>query len=203
MFTPYDLEELDVFLSSATDVVPYITVARDNAPPGSIALRHDIDHSLEKAHRFAQWESLRGYRSSYFILTTADYWNGDANDFAMLDDIIDMGHEVGFHNDAMNAPGVDGDVSKAAKYINEQIDILESGLSKHYSILGCADHGGSPHKNPDLWGFYDPAVFAFEYEAYQLQKSTNTYISDNQGRWRSPLEHAQTFMLVHPTWWPV
>lgn len=202
-FTSYDLEELDVFLAGATDVVPYITVARRNSPPGSIALRHDIDHSLEKAHRFAQWEALRGYRSSYYVLTTADYWKADANDFALLDDMIEMGHEIGFHNDAMNAPGVEGDVVKASEYIKEQLYIIEKGLKKHYSLLGVADHGGSPYKNPDLWDWYDPESIGFEYEAYQLQKTSNTYISDNQGKWRSSLKHAQTFMLIHPTWWPV
>ena len=80
---------------------------------------------------------------------------------------------------------------------------IEDSLSTDYSLLGIADHGGSPHTNGDIWNHYTPEYFGFEYEAYQLQKTANTYISDNQGKWRSPLKHAQTYMLVHPTWWPV
>lgn len=202
-FTPYDLDELDAFLSKATEVVPYISVSRGNALPGSIAMRHDIDHSLEKAHRFALWEESRGYRSSYYVLTTASYWSGSKENFKLLDEMVDMGHEIGFHNDAMNAPNIDGEVTAAHNYILKQLEVFEEGLTRHYSLLGVADHGGSPYKNGDLWDWYDPQTFGFEYEAYQLQKSTNTYISDNQGKWRSPLKFAQTFMLVHPTWWPV
>jgi hypothetical protein len=198
-FTAFDLEDLDNFLSDS-DTCTYIDVARGDVGIGEIALRHDVDHSIEKAHRFAEWESTRNYRSTYFILTTAPYYD-DPNLSTYLNEMIEMGHEIGFHNDALCA--VDGDVVAAAEYILHHKKKIEQSLSKHYSLLGVADHGGSPHTNGDIWNHYTPEYFGFEYEAYQLQKTANTYISDNQGKWRSPLKYAQTFMLIHPTWWPV
>jgi hypothetical protein len=202
-FTKDDLEDLDAFLMRATQIVPYIDVARGVAPAGSIALRHDVDHSIEKALLFAEWEAKRGYCSTYYVLHSADYYQHDrANTYACCKQIILMGHELGFHNDALCAVG--GDVVEAAGLIIEERQRLqEAMLPTHYSVLGIADHGGSPFTNGDIWNTYTPESLGFEYEAYQLQKTANTYISDNQGTWRSPLKHAQTFMLVHPTWWPV
>ena len=199
-FTHDDLIDLKDFLMGFNRTVPYIAVARDAAYPGDIALRHDVDHSIVKAHKFAEWEYANGFRSTYFILTTADYYNDPALP-NYLNDMISWGHEIGFHNDALCA--MDGDVVAAADYIHHHKKKIEDSLSTHYSLLGIADHGGSPHTNGDIWNHYTPEFFGFEYEAYQLQRSANTFISDNQGKWRSPLKHAQTYMLIHPTWWPV
>jgi hypothetical protein len=205
-FTDEDLEELNEFLQTATKVVPYTDVVRGYAPPGSIAMRHDIDHSLSKAHAFAMWEHDRGYKSSYYVLTTAPYWTKyetHEEEFILLNSMIEMGHEVGFHNDCMNAPGVDGNPDKALGYLLQQRKYIHDHITPNYLMTGVADHGGAPHTNGELWEHYPPEAAGFEYEAYQLQKTANTYISDNQGTWRSPLVHAQTYMLVHPTWWPV
>ena len=198
-FTQTDLEDLEDFLTQP-GTSRYINVARGNSRPGEVALRHDVDHSIEKAHRFAKWEYDRGFVSTYFILTTADYYL-DPNLGNYLSDMVEWGHEIGFHNDALCY--MDGDVVAAAAYISQEKSAIEELIEHHYSLLGIADHGGSPHTNGDIWNHYTPEYFGFEYEAYQLQKTANTYISDNQGKWRSPLKHAQTYMLVHPTWWPV
>jgi len=200
-FTQDDLLDLEKFLKTATEVVPYINVSRGEAKPGSIAMRHDIDHSIEQAYNFALWEHQRGFKSTYFVLTTAPYYEDKVTLFDHLNSMIALGHEIGFHNDAMCH--VDGDPLRASDYIIDERKTIQDGLKHHYSLLGVADHGGAPHDNTEIWEHYPPESFGFEYEAYQLQHSTNTYISDNQGRWRNPLEHAQTFMLVHPTWWPV
>jgi hypothetical protein len=199
-FNDQDLIDLKDFLNESAGTVPYIAVSRDQAFPGEIAIRHDVDHSIEKAHRFAHWEYERNFMSTYFILTTAPYYDDPAL-AGYLDDMISWGHEIGFHNDALCA--MDGDIVAAAGYIEMHKYKIEQSLSKHYSLLGIADHGGHPFPNGDIWNHYTPQDLGFEYEAYQLQKTANTYISDNQGTWRSPLKHAQTYMLVHPTWWPV
>ena len=200
-FTEHDLSDLRDFLLTAPAVVPYIDVQRGVSPPGAIAMRHDIDHDITKALSFARWEEDNGFRSSYFVLTTAPYYEDKTILFECLNEMVKLGHEIGFHNDALCY--MDGDVVAAAEYIFTERKAIQDGLDVHYSLLGIADHGGAPHANGDIWEHYTPESLGFEYEAYQLQKTANTYISDNQGRWRSPLKHAQTYMLCHPTWWPV
>ena len=200
-FNTADLDELRDFLFTAPAVVPYIDVQRGVAPTGAIAMRHDIDHSITKALDFARWEEDNGFRSSYFVLTTAPYYADKTILFECINEMVMLGHEIGFHNDALCH--MDGDVVAAAEYIITERKAIQEGLNVHYSLLGIADHGGAPHSNGEIWDHYTPEALGFEYEAYQLQKTANTYISDNQGRWRAPLKHAQTFMLVHPCHWPV
>jgi hypothetical protein len=89
-FTEDDLDNLDAFLKTATAVVPYIDVQRNNAPPGSIAMRHDVDHDINKALRFAEWEAERGYRATYFILHTAQYWSDDPNTEECVQRLVDL-----------------------------------------------------------------------------------------------------------------
>jgi pyruvate dehydrogenase complex dehydrogenase (E1) component len=101
----------------------------------------------------------------------------------------------------MNA--VDGDVVAAASVLLAAKAELRNWIEEHYSILGIADHGGSPHSNGDIWEHYTVESLGFEYEAYQLQRSTTTLLTDNRGQWQRPPKHAQTFMLIHPIWWPV
>lgn len=200
-FTESDLIEFEDFLNYTSAVVPYIDVARGLAPPGSIAMRHDVDHDIVKARRFAEWEELRGFRSSYYILTTAGYYNDKEVLFNCLDAMIDMGHEIGFHNDALSA--MDGDVIAAADHIRVERKVIEDGLYRHYSLLGVADHGNRSHVNSDIWKHFTPEALGFEYEAYKLQRSSKTYISDNRGEWSSPLSVVQTYVLTHPIWWPI
>ena len=196
-FNQLSLDNLNKFLASATAVVPYKEAADGTAPPGSVAMRHDVDHDIEKALQFAEWEHHYGYRSTYFLLHSANYYtNNPGFDSAILY-LRELGHEIGLHNDALCA--CDGNLGDAVITIQNELNYLRN----FYPVVGIADHGGSPFKNGDIWNSYTPAQFTLEYEAYQLQKTANTYISDNQGTWRAPLKHAQTFMLIHPIWWSV
>jgi hypothetical protein len=52
----------------------------------------------------AQWEAERGYRSTYFILHTAPYWQDKDTLQASLEVIADCGHEIGFHINAITKP---------------------------------------------------------------------------------------------------
>jgi hypothetical protein len=66
-----------------------------------IALRHDVDNAISPAVAMAQWEAERGYRSTYFILHTAPYWQDKDTLQAALEVIADCGHEIGFHINAI------------------------------------------------------------------------------------------------------
>lgn len=65
--------------------------------PDLVALRHDVDHSIDVALEMAFWEHDHGVRSTYFILPGTTYWNEDLRLVEKCLQIQDFGHEVGLH----------------------------------------------------------------------------------------------------------
>lgn len=205
-FTVDDLNTLERFLWGLR-VVPLIEAAEGD--DYDIALRHDVDHSIEKAMRFATWEHNRGIRSTYFLLHTAPYWQ-DWRSLVRVAHMMElMGHEVGIHHDALGEVvreyGADADAPDelACGILVEAIGRLRSeGLT----IRGAAAHGSGSADNVEFMRRVTPERFDLAYEAYLLKRETSDYISDNRGRWRSPLVHTPgrpAQVLVHPIHWPV
>ena len=73
-FRPDDLVALDGLLEQATAVVTMAEIHAGVSDPRIIGLRHDVDNVIEPAVEFALWEAERGYRSTYFVLHSAPYW---------------------------------------------------------------------------------------------------------------------------------
>lgn len=198
-FGPLDLTRLEAFLSEHTKVQPLRDFAAGNHAHDVLSLRHDVDHSAEHAIRFAEWEHERGINSSYYLLPTAGYYAADAKDAAVT--LETLGHEVGIHNDAMCAAA--GDHLKALALLREWVEEMRSW---RVAVTGCADHGGHPHSNVDLWRVHghQPAEVGLDYEAYLLHQQQTHYISDSGGKWNGPLERRSdrpTHLLVHPEHW--
>lgn len=206
-FRKEDLDALERFLEGRK-VVPLIEAA--NGYPYDVAMRHDVDHDIHKALRFAAWESERGTRSTYFILHTAPYWSDKALVPKVAHEMEAMGHEVGIHHDA---------AGEAARRLGKKADerdldelacnILANSIgwlrATGLTIKGAAAHGSGDADNVAFIERATPEQFGLVYEAYVLMRGTN-YISDNHGYWRSPLEHVDgkpAHVLVHPEHWPV
>src|SRR5690606_22479204 len=75
--------------------VTVATLARD-ASPDFVALRHDVDYDIDVALEMAHIEHDLGYRSTYYLLHTAPYWN-DAEFIDKSLKLQEYGHEVGLH----------------------------------------------------------------------------------------------------------
>lgn len=206
-FSTLDLNILDQFLKDK-DVVPLFDIVDDEPDPLCVAMRHDVDHSIEHALKFAQWEHARGYRSTYFVLHTAWYYRNDWQKTVHYAKAIQAhGHEIGFHNDSIGEALRRNGNTEAGALAKEIIyDELEKWVEAGFDMRGIADHGGGyPELQAYFWEKYQPRDFGFEYEAYQLMAGQN-YISDNRGKWNAPLqviEGKQTHMLVHPCHWPL
>ena len=97
--------------------LPFVTVA-DSASLAEphVALRHDVDWSIENAYAMAIVEHQLGIRSSYYLLhpdgrvTSRNYF-GQVSDGRLAIDpqlfdwaarLMDLGHEVGLHNDLIS-----------------------------------------------------------------------------------------------------
>jgi hypothetical protein len=137
-FNLNDLEDLDtLFMSKAERVVPLCEVVAGDRAPNVIGMRHDCDNtdSLRIATHLAAWEQERGYRSSYYILHSAPYW--DAPGFEdHLDEIASCGHEIGIHVNALAQSFRTG--RHPDEILSEALDRLR-GLG--YDVVGAAGHG--------------------------------------------------------------
>jgi hypothetical protein len=215
-FTQADADALVAFLRSA----PVRPMREAWSGEAGIYLRHDIDHNIEHAVAFAEWEAALGIRASYYVLHTAWYYEDEAMVRRGMERLVELGHEVGLHQDAVaeawrrgsRSAGPDasvmpaGDCAVAADIVRAELDRLRRW---GFEIVGSATHGTHLWReaqitNSFLWAAgYVPADFGLQYEAYQLHRRAH-YISDNRGAWSEPLrlEGDQTHILTHPCHWP-
>jgi hypothetical protein len=105
-----------------------------NTTNNAIALRHDIDHSIDVALEMAYWESSKGIKATYFILDTAQYFS-DPRILEKCYQIQEFGHEVGIHLNSITRwfeCGDDpySDLKKQLLYFREA-GIKVSGTSAH------------------------------------------------------------------------
>jgi hypothetical protein len=203
----------------AREVVPLREFARGT---GDLALRHDVDVRLDSALELARLEHERGLRATYFLLHTAPYWN-DAELVPRLRRLVELGHEIGFHNDLVTLERVHGGDPRTA--LEEALARLRAAGAE---VVGVAAHG-SPwchrlgfHNNYVFAGWdekvpgfpstevaqkLDPAEFGLEYEAYHVPR--DAYSSDSSfvdGRRAHPADFDlepghRAIVLVHPCHW--
>jgi hypothetical protein len=212
-FEADDLAELDErLLSRATGVVsmgqiheqPYLIGEDEQA----IGMRHDVDNAIEPAVELARWEATRGYRSTYFVLHTAPYWDSPSLQWD-LEEIAMCGHEIGIHTNALVeslATGLDPDLILAAA-----ITRLRSWGHEIRGVVGHGDNGcyradgsiafandeqfvecarpelGAPDRILGHRRRLRPrplADFGLEYESLRLGRAL--YLSDSGGVWRPP-----------------
>jgi hypothetical protein len=117
-------------------------------------IRHDVDHSIERALAIASVEKQNGYHSTYFLLPPGSYpgKDGHVNYYGTIDSsgtishdntladnckkLIDLGHSIGFHSDIV-ALSLSTGVSPA-NLIEREVDWFEKqGLT----LKGTASHG--------------------------------------------------------------
>ena len=226
-FRPEDLVALDGLLEQATAVVTMAEIHAGATDPRIVGLRHDVDNVIEPAVRFAEWEAERGYRSTYFILHTAPYWQDKPKLERSLELIAGYGHEIGIHNNALAEWTRTG---RDPRLVLVEAIVELNGYG--YEVTGTVAHGdGDCYDNqgrllfvndqmfsecvrPECSRAASPrcasplASFGLDYDANWLERGA--YISDSGGRWSAPGFDlvAQEFpfpgqlhMLVHPDWW--
>lgn len=231
-FTSTDLDDLDsMILDKALAVVPMRDIAAGTDHPSVIGLRHDVDNEIESSVEFARWEAERGYRATYFILHTAPYWNDKTLLRKSLEFIVECGHEIGLHNDAVSEAILTKRDPRIllAEAVGELRDygFEVTGTVAHGSHLCYATDGTVRYVNDELFvecprpsvGTPNRSVagvelrqsplsaFGFTYEAGWLHRGA--YLSDSGGAWSQPFAQiadgfpfaGQLHLLVHPCWW--
>jgi hypothetical protein len=207
---------------------------------GGLILRHDIDKDLDAAVRMAELEAgIDGNlnramfehgnhpvcRSTYFVLNTrtSGYWGSDGMEDALLY-IEELGHEVGWHNNAITEHIETG--KPILSCIRDPLDQLR-GLG--LKITGSAAHGDRLCKklgymNYNVFGFRSRGWkywdshevtnmkddFDLDYEAYHVPY--DNYLADGYQGWNTenisnpmiyPSWCKRTQVLIHPHLWRI
>jgi hypothetical protein len=203
-----------------------------------IILRHDIDKDIDKAVRMAEIEAgIDGnqnralfehgdhpiLKSTYFVLNTrtSGYWGSHEMNDALLY-IQNLGHEIGWHNNAITEHLETGKEIHAC--IRDPLNYLRNlGLR----ISGSAAHGdrlckkyrymnynvfGFPSKGWDFWDI--PALkmedFGLTYEAYHVPY--DGYLADCHEGWNNRHNNSipntgshdgRIQIIIHPQNWRI
>lgn len=165
-----------------------------------VILRHDIDFSLEAARDIARIEADMGIVAHYFILLRTEFYNVcSPSDLIILEEIRDLGHEIGLHFDAAQ---YDNQMDVIQKAVRRECEILETIVSVPVKSISfhrpAKSLQGIPNRLADRMHAYQPQFF-----------SDISYFSDSQGAFRfgHPLDSdafrrkAAMQLLTHPIWW--
>lgn len=147
----------------------------DNPEDLSLILRHDVDRYPGNALKMASIENEMGIKATYYFRIKRTVFKKD-----IMQKIIDMGHEIGYHYEdlAINK----GDFSNAIHSFKSNLRTF----NKLYPIKTICMHGSpiSPWDNKRLWDRYD-------YKEYGIIGDLNLdidfdevfYITDNGFGW--------------------
>lgn len=143
-----------------------------------VALRHDVDWSIEQACAMAALEHQLGIRSTYYLLHP-DGLLTDRNYFGQVEDgrlviaptlfdwagrLLDMGHEVGLHNDLITL------ALATRRQPGEFLDqIVEEFTRRGIPLVGSAAHGSRicreiGYMNYQIFGDLQTAQVAVDYQ---------------------------------------
>lgn len=185
------------------------------APPAMgrvFAIRHDVDHDLDLAVRFAEMEHEAGIRSCYFLLHSAMYWVPCSEMLKRAKRLVELGHEVGIHVDAVTTQHATG------RHAGDVLDSSLRVLREAVEVTGAAQHGAPScythlYRNAEMFSEFDPErheggemhaarvaegrpllrekflrqrpleSFGLHWEAY-LTLRHDHYVSDSGGSWR-------------------
>lgn len=164
----------------------------------NIFLRHDIDNDISAAHRMARLESGLGVHATYLVMLRSSNYNpAEGRNIRMLQQMAEMGHDLGLHFSLVDHPKP-GRAEDLAGLIRRDAELLGSLLGCPIPVFGFhnpADDGQYKIEVPGLVNTYAAEFFD---EAY--------YLSESNMRWRkgcpcetlSACSHHRVQLLVHP-----
>lgn len=138
---------IDAALKAGYDLMPVVDWLHEPRKDGKILLlRHDVDRWPQNALAVAEIEARRNVRSTFYFRTVGSAFNP-----AIIRQISDLGHEVGYHYE---------DFYTAAYVPERAIALFERNLTKLRRIADIRTivmHGSplSRYNNMELWKHYD------------------------------------------------
>jgi hypothetical protein len=158
---------------------PTLTLAKyfssHNLPERFVIIRHDVDRKLMNSLRTARIEHELGIMSTYYFRMNDNVFRPE-----IIQEIEDMGHEVGYHYEVLGK--AKGNYEKAIKLFEYEL----SEFRKICDIRTISMHGNplSRYDDRELWKTYNFKNFGILGEAYLSVGNGINYFSDT-GRWNS------------------
>lgn len=164
-------------------------------------LRHDIDMDIKKALKIAIIEHYKGVSSNFFVLLRTDLYNIFSKESqSILNQISEMGHQIGLHFD------------ESMYDIQENYETIESSIRKEINILEQI-----LNRKVNMVSMHRPSAFTlngnFEFEGL-INSYSNIYfkdlkyLSDSRMCWKENVEeiinrkmYSKLHILTHPIWY--
>lgn len=140
-----------------------------------VALRHDVDRRPAFALRMAILEHSLDIRGTYYFRIVPA-----SNKPAIISDIVELGHEIGYHYEDLSIER--GDREKAFSRFISNLEYFR----KFYPVKTCCMHGSPMSKwdNRDLWRSYSYKQQGIIAEPYlDLNYNNILYLTDTGRRW--------------------
>jgi hypothetical protein len=140
-----------------------------------VVLRHDVDRLPKNALRIAHLENRLGIKASYYFRIVKESY--DEN---IIRQIIDMGHEVGYHYENLSLCRGNYELS----IMNFKLNLEK--FRKIYPVKTICMHGSpfSKYDNKKIWEKYDYRVYGIIAEPYfDIDYDEVFYITDTGRSW--------------------
>ncbi|MBE7061007.1 MAG: hypothetical protein E7382_00550 [Clostridiales bacterium] len=98
-----------------------------------VILKHDVETNVKSAFKIAEIESKHGHRGVYYVQA---YLLDEENNVELLRKMQDMGHEISYHYDVMDANG--GDIALAIEDFEEKREKFEKN---DFHLITLCQHG--------------------------------------------------------------
>ena len=151
-------------------------VVRGEAFPAQyIIMRHDVEAVPENSLVFAQIEHKLGIKASYYFRVVPK-----SNQPEYIQQIVDLGHEIGYHYEDMTI--CQGDVEQADAHFQKQLQHFR----QFYPVRPICMHGAPTSKwdGKELWKHYDYHALGVIGEPYfDVDFSQVFYLTDTGRCW--------------------
>lgn len=140
-----------------------------------LVLRHDVDLKPQNSLRTARIEAEKGLFGIYYFRSVPESW-----DEAIIRQIADLGHEIGYHYESLTT--CNGDIDAAYADFCKNLEALRQIVP----VKSICMHGSprSPWDSKDIWKKYDYKSLGIENEPYlDTDFSQVFYLTDTGRRW--------------------
>ena len=166
---------LQAFQAQRYTFIAYADYCKGTRPGRFVVLRHDVDLLPYNSLATAKIEQELGCRAVYYFRAVPESW-----DEAVIRQIADLGHEVGYHYESLTTCG--GDVQRAFDDFKNNLERLR----KLVPVSTICMHGSprSPYDSKDIWKQYDYKALGIIGEPYlDTDFSKTLYLTDTGRRW--------------------
>lgn len=164
---------LTAFLDTGYQLMTFheFLACKDGA--GTVGLRHDVDEKAWNALKMARVEHALGVKSTYFFRIVRQ-----SNVPEVIKEIVDLGHEIGYHYEDLAT--AEGDMDKATASFEQNL----SYFRQYYPVRSVCMHGSSTSKydNRTIWDEHKLSDFGLIGEPYLSIDFNKVYYLTDIGR---------------------